>query len=390
MKILQISPQQPSINSGGGMGVFQTLMSLRDNKYEVDYVGPEITEDFIKEKYESCYELQQDLNVFRRVFNLIKGITNSRYKAWNNLAIDIEQYELIVLDFTKLNYVLRRISNKSFLVKVHNVEYDYSLNDYKKNRSLSKWILSQFSFRQEKEILDRADAILVLTENDKSRLLELYGNKIESKIVLNPVSVLPNKVSKREKKSVLRLLITGSLWYGENVDGLLWFLDNVFCNLNDVVEMTVAGARPSDDLKLKLKKYSNIELIDTPVSMEPYFMECDLFVSPIFGGAGMKVKVAEALSYGKPVIGTDYALLGYTITEGYDSFRANSGEEFIQQINDIVNMDNKKWNNICDKAYELYLTHYSMHNSAIQWKNAIERIDYVNRYKLINHYEEVN
>lgn len=371
MKVLQISAQEPSNNSGGGIGVLQTLISLTKSKYSVDYVGPEINDLNIKKLYDHCYELKKDVNRLRRLINLMKGITNSRYQSWKKLSLDFNQYDVVVLDFTKLDYVVKEIPQNKILVKVHNVEYDYSRNDYKKNKTLNKWLIARFAYKQEKTILERADCILALTENDKKRIIEIYGSHLENKIVLNPVAVPKRDEINKKKNSIFKLLITGSLWYGENADGVVWFVNNVFDKFQQNMELIVAGAKPSDSLKNELDKYENITLIDTPETMEPYFRNCDLFVAPIFSGAGMKVKVAEALSYGKPVIGTDHALLGYKIVDGENSFVANTADEFFNKIREINCMKEEKWNQIQHNAKELFETEYSFDVSARTWEEAI-------------------
>lgn len=54
--------------------------------------------------------------------------------------------------------------------------------------------------------------------------------------------------------------------------------------------------------------------------MDPYFNNAELYIAPIFDGAGMKVKVAEALSYALPVVGTSHAFEGYAIQNGSNSY----------------------------------------------------------------------
>lgn len=80
--------------------------------------------------------------------------------------------------------------------------------------------------------------------------------------------------------------------------------------------MVCAGARPSDEIKQTISKYRDIHLVDTPPTMDPYFRHALAYVAPILSGAGMKVKVAEALSYGLTVFGTPHALLGYDMRHG--------------------------------------------------------------------------
>ena len=53
---------------------------------------------------------------------------------------------------------------------------------------------------------------------------------------------------------------------------------------------------------------------------------------PIFSGSGMKVKTAEALMYGKFLIGTKEAFEGYEIDEKI-GILCNNANDFIKNIN---------------------------------------------------------
>ena len=131
--------------------------------------------------------------------------------------------------------------------------------------------------------------------------------------------------------------MTGTLNYGPNVDGIIWFLDNVWTKNynNEKFTLTIAGAHPNEKLKGIIANNTNVTLIDTPDDMTEYFLNADCYIAPIFDGAGMKVKVAEALSYGLPVIGTTHAFIGYEeIEEG--KYLANTTAEFIQQIEKLL------------------------------------------------------
>ena len=55
MKLLQITPEPPSLLSGGGIVIKQTLLSLVENNYSVDYIGPEIADESLAELYETTY-----------------------------------------------------------------------------------------------------------------------------------------------------------------------------------------------------------------------------------------------------------------------------------------------------------------------------------------------
>lgn len=373
LRILQITPQSPSKNSGGGLGVLQTANSMFEQGYNVDYIGPEITDRTIFERYNECVFLEPSKNKLLQVYDLLRGITNTRYRDFKQLNIDFEKYDAIVLDFTKLDYVLDRIGEKKLIVKVHNVEYDYAKKDFLVNHSLRKLLIFLFSKKQEEKILKRADHIFALTESDKVRLASLYGEGIQEKISINPVCLYPKENTVKKKGEVLNILITGSLWFGENANGVEWFIRNVFSNISFPVKLVVAGANPNEKLRSLIEKYDNIELIDTPESMDQYFNDCDVVVAPVFNGAGMKVKVAEALSYGRPVVCTKHAAIGYKIENGVNSFIVDDEKDFTGVLNKIYKLSNDEWQKIKNDAFMLYKSNYSITVSAKQWAEELER-----------------
>lgn len=374
MRILHITSQAPGMRSGGELGVYQTIKSLCLNGYDVDYVGPEIKDKNISVLYKNLYFLDPDKNILRRCYFMLHGITNSRYYAWRKLKIDCGKYDVVVLDFTKLDYVLKDDRIGKLIVKVHNVEYDYAHNDFLKNGGFTRKIVALLSKRQEKAILNRADAVLALTLKDKKRIKELYGNQLGDKITINPVAVA-NKMNKiTSPKDCMSLLITGSLWYGDNVEGTIWFIENVFSELKFATRLVIAGANPSEKIKKVISKYSNIELYDSPDNMNEFFEECNVVIAPVFDGAGMKVKVAEALSYSKIVVGTRHAFIGYDVISCNNVYIADTKEEFISALDSIYLYDDDQWIKQQEKIKKLFISQYSFESSAKVWNAVIESV----------------
>lgn len=377
MKILQISAQPPSSRGGGGIGVAQTALSLAGNGYQVDYVGPEIEEQRYRELYHNVFFLEMSNNLLLRIFDTCKGHTNSRYRSWLAFSkkTEVSGYDLVVMDFTKLNYCIPWLKDKPLLVRVHNVECDFAKKSFKTNKTLTSWITCRLTKKREAQLTNRADCLVVLTEEDKKRLLNVYPDTEKNKIKIIPVCVEEKKnKSAAPNKSKLQLLITGSLWFGENYKGILWFLKAVYPMVETIAELTIAGSEPAKDLKKMIEKNKGILLAASPETMEPYFSRADLVIAPVFDGAGMKVKVAEALSYGKPVVGTSHAFIGYQIENGVNSYRADSAEDFVNAITSFHSLSQKEKDEMTKKAISLYENQYSSQTSCILWKNIIESI----------------
>ncbi len=383
MNILQITIQAPGSRSGGEIGVRQTLLSLLANGYEVDYAGPEIAEIDIRKKYRRLYELEPSSNTLLRIWDTLHGNTNQRYRSWKKLAavLDFEQYDAIVLDFTKLDYVLEEVPNHKVIVRAHNVESDYSARNYAYHPSAANLLDKYLAAKREKRIVEQTRNLICLTREDAARFEELYGiaeeqiwidpvciefpnNRVEISDFETPETIDNNAFEKENEKKPFTILLTGSLWFGPNYKGVKWFLEEVCPALTFPKRILVAGARPNEELKQIAAGMPDCEIIDTPPEMAPYFEQADLYAAPIFDGAGMKVKVAEALAYGLPVVGTKHAFTGYDVNEGGSLICADDAEAFARAVNSCAAMDCKQFAALRQAAVNEFKRSYSIERSA--------------------------
>jgi glycosyltransferase involved in cell wall biosynthesis len=228
--------------------------------------------------------------------------------------------------------------------------------------------------------------VICLTVSDKARLNKLYPEILNKKeLLVIPValekpcpSAAPsiNQIDAVENSPYL--LITGSLWYGPNAEGSAWFIKNVWHKLmgenqwiSSNLKLIVAGLRPGRVIQALATGQNNIEIIDSPRDMRPYFENAFIYLAPIFSGAGMKVKVAEALSYGLPVIGTSHALTGYKITDRENGYRADCADEFIKSLEHYIGLSFEDKSLLKEKAYQLFLDNHSIVESKISFQEII-------------------
>lgn len=375
MKILHITPEAPGEFSGGKMAVQQTLFSLVENGYEVDYVGPEIPDSNLKGLYAHTYELDPEKNVLIRIYDTLHGNTNQRYRAWLHLKLDMSAYDAVVMDFTKLDYVLKQVPREKLIVRVHNVEKDYSDRQYDREKTLLHFQEKVFTGRREAKIVSRAAKLIPLTGKDRERLTELYGAP-SSRMTVIPICLEKTNLQAglAGADETVRMILTGSLWYGPNYLGIKWFLENVYGKLDFPKFLTIAGFRPNQELIELVKQFSDVRLVDSPQSMEPYFKQADLAIAPVFDGAGMKVKVAEALSWGLPVVGTSHAFEGYEIAHGVNSYRAESAEDFETCIRDFYQKKPIQRLEMKQRGYELFCSRYSQENSTRRFGEVVREI----------------
>lgn len=340
MRVLYISFIEPSEKFGGGIAILQTLRSI-SKIAKVDYLGIKYdNETFTKYgiHIDKSYILNRNASKSRQILNsLFHGATSSFYESWKTYAhnIDLVAYDLVYMDFTRQGFVAEWVwrNSRPLIIRAHNVEYDYFSSLFENNKNFISYLHSKLAYANEKKCIRYSTKILYLTEIDRNHFRELYGE--ENKYVHYPICV--NHFDKRalidNKKPYI--LITGSLWFGPNADGTLWFLRKVWPILREDIgkkyDLVIAGARPRDEIKDIAEQDELIHLYDTPESIAPFYNSASAYVAPIFYGAGMKVKVAEALSCGLPVIATKHALAGYEAVEKY-TYPAEVEEEFVTQI----------------------------------------------------------
>lgn len=383
MKILQITIQAPGSRSGGEIGVRQTLLSLLGNGYEVDYVGPEIAEEAIRRLYHQLYELPAGHNKLLRIWDTLHGITNQRYRSWLELSktLDFTQYDAIVMDFTKLDYALKQLPCDKVIVRAHNVEADYSARNYQFHKTAFNYLDKLLAARRERTILQKVKRLVVLTIEDEERFEELYYFK-EMHICVDPVCIegpdptylFDNRQQTIESDEKFTILLTGSLWFGPNYEGVRWFLKDVYPSLNFNKRVIIAGARPNDELKSMVSELEDVDIVDTPESMDPYFRAADLYVAPVFDGAGMKVKVAEAMSYGLPIVGMKHAFIGYEIEGIGGLHRCEDAAEMQNAICKYAEIDEEDYIEVRKGIRKLFDEKYSMKRSIKEFRSIVEDI----------------
>lgn len=373
-RVLQITPEAPGYKSGGAICVLQSLDMLLLSNCCVDYVGPEITDQEIASKYNNLYFLEKSTRFWDLFKTIVNGQTNKRFIAWKRLDIDFSKYDCFFLDSSKQDYVVKKLKNYHIplLVRTQNVEFDYAKQDYKTAKSIKK-LVYLFSIKsKEKYVLKNSSHILSLTEVDKQRFESLYK-------ILNRISILPICVRKRQipvevdYDDQVKLLITGSLWYGSNLNGINWFLDNVLPKIDCNYKLIIAGSNPPNIFVEKCLDLG-IELHPSPNDISVFFNSADVFLAPVFTGAGMKVKIAEALSYGKYVITTSFGAIGYCFKDEKGGRICDSADAFANCINEYSRLSKEEKKVLSNNSLELFEKYYSIESGSVILDNLLKEV----------------
>lgn len=259
-------------------------------------------------------------------------------------TIQEKDVSIVYIDNSISGQLVKRIKEKYTDITIIAFFHDIEIVKMREDKDVSflrKMILPIF-YRNERLTVEFADRTIVLNERDKKQYEKEY-QKAPDAIV--PISIpeilnLPFNVKHKENER-LQLLFVG-VEYGPNLSGVRWFLNNVLPDITCDFVFNIVGYNMEKYRKEFEECSDKVHVIGTVESLREWYVNADLIVAPIFEGGGMKVKTAEALSYGKHFVGCTESLEGYW--EGMPKvfwnkkiFKCDDPKDFAKAINRLAN-----------------------------------------------------
>jgi glycosyltransferase involved in cell wall biosynthesis len=134
------------------------------------------------------------------------------------------------------------------------------------------------------------------------------------------------------------VLFLGSLDNGNNVDGIGWFAERCWPLLRDDPQppvLHVVGRRVPPGLRGVLERSGAVVTADAP-EVGPLLAAADVFVNPVRRGAGVNIKMVEAMAAGLPVVSTAVGARGVHWRSGEHLEVADSAEDFAATVRDLL------------------------------------------------------
>ena len=202
---------------------------------------------------------------------------------------------------------------------------------------------------------------------DKNLLIEegISGEKIH---VLTPYFL---SVDANRTPDYNTIIFYGAMNRITNCEAAIWFATNVMPLLKDTgVRFCIIGAKP--DKKLNSIKSTNVIVTGFVDSIIPYFEQCMCMVCPLKNGAGIKVKVLEALSAGVPVLSNSIGIEGIGAVAGKDYLHCETPENYANAITKIIKRE-IKIDEISSSAKKFMRSNFSLENSLKEYKEMLEK-----------------
>lgn len=272
-----------------------------------------------------------------------------RKEIWS--CININKIDIVYVENSVSGSLIKKIKQTNNHIQVicffHDIEAILMKSWITQSTLMRKISLKQMIKNEEKTV-EYADKKIVLNERDFKLYKKVY-NKEPDYII--PISVPINKIQNENNyhipKHCLNLLFVGAD-YQPNIDAIKWYLENVYEKVKNKAILTIVG-KGMEKYK-SLFERDNVTVLGTVDDLTLYYNDTDIVIAPLFSGGGMKIKTAEALSYGKIFIGTSESLTGYweNIPEKIKNkfiFRLNTPKEYIDLLTQLYEESFNKYNN---------------------------------------------
>lgn len=216
-------------------------------------------------------------------------------------------------------------------IVVHDVMHDM----WRSHAGLRRpfWRLVRFWERLLVRLLPATATLVFLSEKDRYMLAD--GARCQVR-VLNLSALLASKAVKRRPLDRQSLLLASGVRVGllgawnrpENSSGAKAFLDALDPEVRDGLRMRIAG--PASE---QLPDGSSIEKLGFVADLGDFFDGIDIFVAPLDSGAGVKIKVLNAMEHGVPLFLTSKAAEGIELPAGYPHVVSRDCRSLAQYFN---------------------------------------------------------
>lgn len=337
-----------------------TLFSINTTKHWVDV--DDIYDPVFEQVNFYSYNIDTEVNIWGAFFNIFsnQSYNVSRFydeeaaKLLENILreqeFDIIQFEgLFVVPYLD---VVKENSKAKLIYRAHNIEFDVweRLAAGEQFRPRRKYLefLSRRLKVYETEQINRFHQVFAISNPDRQNILKMG---CQTRLDVFPVAIDFEKYHVDEKKTSFPTLFhLGAMDWRPNKEGLEWFLDEVWPDietLSSELRFYIAGKNmqkqffdyDSDNLIVEGEIFDAVEFMNSKAIM----------IVPLLSGSGMRVKIIEGMAMQKCIIATTMAAEGINCKHGKDIMIADTPDEFYRAILQCITQPNK-WREIGQHA----------------------------------------
>ena len=355
LKILILTPRIPyPLKDGGAIAMNQTLECYIEQDCEVSLFALNTSRHWVDEStlpvfYNKLKNIETvfvktDINPLSAFFNLftdksynVERFVNKQVEQKLIGLLQSETYDIIQFESIYTSPYLktaRKYSNAKCVCRVHNIEHVIWQRLSENETSIFKKgylkLLTNRLRNYELDILKQFDLLLPISKRETEIFIQQN---------INHCHYLSFGVKKAEEElpkvqtEINSCYHIGSMDWMPNIEGVQWFLDDVWPGISKALpHITFYLAGKNMPLSLVSKESEHIKIVGEVESFIQFSLEKNIMVVPLLSGAGVRIKVLEAMSLGKTIITTSIGAEGIGALSMKQIIICNTVEEFINSF----------------------------------------------------------
>jgi glycosyltransferase involved in cell wall biosynthesis len=235
----------------------------------------------------------------------------------------------------------------SFQKLIVNIEDPQSLKIFRmaelpiwsKIQKVKLFVLAKLMAFYENGMLPKVAKVIVLSKNDKNDM----GNNGS----LTNLACVTYGVEQRDCSEIIGyqgrdkvIIFSGSMYHPPNVDGALFFLNNIFplvLEVNPTAKFQIVGAEPDSRIYKAAARFGQrVEITGRVNSVSMYIKRAAVSVCPVRLKIGVQTKILEALSWGTPTVSTSAGNSGIGGLSGTHLWIEDDARMFAKRVCDLL------------------------------------------------------
>lgn len=344
---------------------------IRYTFYRQEFENLSLVKEIYSNIYDSWLQLQQ-LNQSSEIETINSQIITEISQDWRlsmyyqfrfdtNFIDWIQQItdwaDVILLEYPFWAKTVSKIC-KEKQVKLIITAHDAIYKQVKENSTISQILLAE-------EIIALQTANQVISvSNEDQQLFNQYG--INTIVIPNPVDLLEKEFN--EQDNLPLDIITNYFWIKENY--CLFVGSQHFPNIeavNQIRNIAYEYNHKQGQISCKFivvgsccepennNNFIALGKVETEL-LKRLYLQANLIISPILSGTGSSLKIIEAMSYGKVILGTKIAFRGYPVESEINCIVSDKPTEYSDIIDQLL-LNSEKLKTIGKNAQNFALTY---------------------------------
>ena len=229
--------------------------------------------------------------------------------------------------------------------------------------------------RYEQKFLHKLAKVILLSESDMRDMcsIKTFGNLTYMPYGVELKNALENIDYKMREKTII---FSGNMYHPPNVDGILYFLKDIFplvLKKHPLAVLWIVGSNPDSRIHKEATKYGKqVVITGTVDDITVYIKSAAVSICPVRLKIGVQTKLLEALSLGTPVVTTSAGNSGIGGESGVHLWVEDEPHNFALRVVSLLN--GYDWKELSNEGKKLVSERFTWETNVAEFDQYLESL----------------